>query len=129
MDGLIGEGAQVLYAKVDVEGHEPAVFRGMSRLIRTASIHVIVWEHSPQYYGKDDEAPAVTLKRHGYWISKLHHAGAQNYVAVGPKADADLRQSIKAMGATNLADVAAQRGVDAFARYHQHHGLGVKSKE
>ena len=76
-----------------------------------------------RYYGKGDEPPANVLRRHGYWVSKIHHAGAENFVAVGPKAGAELLRAIKAMGARNIADVAAKRGVDAYARVHMHHGI------
>ena len=90
----------ILYLKVDVEGHEPAAFRGMERLLDHHVVHVIVWEHSAHQYTDADRksrAPAELLKARGYWISALGHAGMGNYVAIHPKASAALRAKVQAL--------------------------------
>ena len=90
----------VLYLKVDVEGHEPAAFRGMERLLDNHVVHVIVWEHSAHQYVSSDrrsKPPAELLKARGYWISPLGWGGMGNYVAIHPKADTTLRARLQAM--------------------------------
>ena len=109
----------VWYMKVDVEGHEPEVFRGMKQLLRQQQVQVILWEHSPNIYASahDRAAPPKTfLEKVGYWVSELHGGGAGNYVAIHPAVDPALRQAIQDMQQANIRDVSKGAGIDAHIK-------------
>jgi len=94
VDDVVRE--DVLYLKMDIEGHEPEGFRGLSELLRRHQVDFILWEHTPHYYSTLDKEtpPAAILRDLGYWVSELHHGGSGNYIAAHPKANAALRRRI-----------------------------------
>jgi FkbM family methyltransferase len=94
VDDVVRE--DVLYLKMDIEGHEPEGFRGLSELLRRHQVDFILWEHTPHYYSTLDKEtpPAAILRDLGYWVSELHHGGSGNYIAAHPKANAVLRRRI-----------------------------------
>ena len=96
VDDIIDE--PVLYLKMDIEGHEPAGFRGLQRLLRRHQVDFILWEHSPRYYSHEEksEPPSKLLRQLGYWVSSLGHGGMGNYVAIHPNARPDLAQAVRA---------------------------------
>jgi len=113
------KGTDVWYMKVDVEGHEPEVFRGMKRLLAQSRVQVILWEHTPNLYARKTDRvkpPKVWLEDMGYWVSKLHGGGAGNYVALHSSVDPTLRRAVKAMQEANIADVQKHAGVDAHIK-------------
>ena len=102
--------------KVDVEGHEPEVFRGMRRLLSRSRVQVILWEHTPHLYARKrdrEKPPKAWLEEMGYWVSRLHGGGARNYVALHSSVDPVLRRAVKAMQEDNIADVLKGAGIDA----------------
>ena len=109
-------GNRVWYMKVDVEGHEPEVFRGMRRLLSRSRVQVILWEHTPHLYARKrdrEKPPKAWLEEMGYWVSRLHGGGARNYVALHSSVDPVLRRAVKAMQEDNIADVLKGAGIDA----------------
>lgn len=110
VDDVVQE--DVLYLKVDVEGHEPVVFQGLIRLLSKKTVLVIVWEDSEVQRKEPVELPANQLKRLGYFISELHHGGAGNFVALHPKVDPVLRETIMAMKEVNIRDSLAGQGLN-----------------
>ena len=110
--------AQVLYLKIDIEGHEPAAFRGMKKLLKDHVVHVILWEDSPNLYTEAGRArpPATMLSELGYWVSERNHGGAGNYVAVHPRADKKLKRKIEAMKYMSIKDVNSHRGLGGLPR-------------
>jgi FkbM family methyltransferase len=67
LDDVFDEEIAVL--KVDVEGHEPAVFRGASRMLEEHLIRTIVFEQTD-----DPPTPATDLlERFGYTVFSLDH--------------------------------------------------------
>ena len=110
VDDIIHE--DVLYLKVDVEGHEPEVFLGLSELLETKMVLVIVWEHSTVERTGNIPLPAKYLSDLGYFVSELHHGGVENFVGLHPKVDPILRDTIMSMKDINIKDVMAHRGVN-----------------
>ena len=87
----------VLYLKMDIEGHEPHGFRGLTKLLQTKVVSVVLWEHTPSFYAPADLAspPSATLKALGYWICN-RMVGGNNYVALHPKADPAIAAQVRA---------------------------------
>ena len=110
VDDIVNE--DVLYLKVDVEGHEPEVFQGLSKLLTTKVVLVIVWEHSVVERTGNIPLPGKYLSELGYFVSELHHGGGGNFVGLHPKVDPILRDTIMSMKDINIQDVIAHRGVN-----------------
>ena len=110
VDDVVRE--DVLYLKVDVEGNEPAVFRGLRKLLETKVVLVILWENFPFETTEHIDLPADYLKKLGYFISELHHGGAGNFVALHPRVDPALRETIMAMKETNIKEIYTYSGLD-----------------
>src|SRR5207249_7998067 len=74
--------ARVTVCKVDVEGHEPAVFRGMESSLTANRIGAFVFERHGAA-GPNDEV-IVLLRRHGYRVLQiLKRWRAVEYVDAG----------------------------------------------
>jgi FkbM family methyltransferase len=110
VDDVVHE--DVLYLKVDVEGNEPAVFRGLRKLLESKVVLVILWENYPFEKTENIELPADYLKKLGYFISELHHGGAGNFVALHPRVDLVLRETIMSMKDINIKGIYSYSGLD-----------------
>ena len=110
VDDVVRE--DVLYLKVDVEGHEPKVFRGLSELLEKKVVPVIVWEHSEEKRNDSIPLPGDYLKKLGYFITDLHHGGIGNFVALHPQIHPTLRDIIMAMKEINIKDAMAGHGLN-----------------
>ena len=109
VDDVVRE--DVLYLKVDVGGNEPAVFQGLRKLLNSNVVLVILWENFPFETTENIELPADYLKKFGYVISELHHGGAGNFVALHPRVDPVLRETIMTMKEANIKDALAGHGL------------------
>ena len=110
VDDVVRE--DVLYLKVDVEGNEPAVFQGLRKLLESKVVLVILWENYPLETTANIILPADYLKKLGYFISELHHGGAGNFVALHPRVDPVLRETIMAMKEINIKGIYTYSGLD-----------------
>ena len=110
VDDVVHE--DILYLKVDVEGHEPEVFRGLTEVLKNKVVLVILWEHSEVQRNQSVQLPADYLTKLGYFISELHHGGAGNFVAMHPRVDPILRETIMAMKAINMKDALSSHGLN-----------------
>lgn len=102
VDDIVHE--NVLYLKIDVEGNESAVFRGLTALLTKKTVLVIVWKHKEAERKENVQLPADHLKKFGYFVSELHHGGAGYFVALHPQVDPVLRETILAMKELNIKD-------------------------
>lgn len=62
------------FVKIDTEGYEYRVLKGMKKLLSKGAIKLIAFEHSPSCLDSSKEAQMVTLlKENGYSFVDLHH--------------------------------------------------------
>ena len=112
IDDLVDE--DVLYLKVDVESHEPEVFQGLTKLLTTRVVLVIVWEYTVYRANNSIPLPSSYLKELGYFLCDIHHGGAGNYLALHPQLHPTLRETIMAMKDINIKDVFSYSGLNTW---------------
>jgi FkbM family methyltransferase len=77
-DFLAGDDRRIDFFRIDAEGSEPAVFRGMGRLLRENDRIMIVMEYSPHqmtHAGHDPAAALAFLAGLGFHFHRIDDAG------------------------------------------------------
>jgi FkbM family methyltransferase len=90
LDGFLrteGETSPVAFVKIDVQGTEPAVCRGMNELLRRSARAVVAIEYAPQElraHGFDPDGLIEFFRTRGYHVHLLAKDGSFQPASEGP---------------------------------------------